>query len=194
MLWFSRQVSCVLERVQRLDMVENSSNLCKSSLGQFFVSRESRQAISPWNETPSNFCCWHFDSLPAAWHSSSIRPSWRSSGNGRQGVREHLPSCPSSMGSAGSHRRCTVLIALGQQLAPSFSRLHEPHPQRKVQDAQHDHRRATTRDGPTGVEQASPSPRCDEPTKLFHAGWSVEPARYKRCLASQRGPIPVRWL
>jgi hypothetical protein len=36
------------------------------------------------------------------------------------------------MGSADSHRRCRVPIALGQQLAPSFSRLHEPHPQRFV--------------------------------------------------------------
>jgi len=36
------------------------------------------------------------------------------------------------MGSADSHRRCTVPIALGKQLAPSFSRLQEPHPQRFV--------------------------------------------------------------
>src|SRR5947199_3984443 len=45
------------------------------------------------------------------------------------------------------------------------------------QDAQNDNRRATTRDWPTGAETAEPSPRFDEPTKLFHAGWSDSPAR-----------------
>src|SRR6266699_2327910 len=45
------------------------------------------------------------------------------------------------------------------------------------EDVQNDNRRATTRDWPTGVGTAAPLPRCGEPTKLFHAGWSVEPAR-----------------
>src|SRR5215831_9651473 len=45
------------------------------------------------------------------------------------------------------------------------------------EDAHNETRRATTREWPTGVGTAAPSPRCDEPTKLCHAGWSVEPAR-----------------
>jgi hypothetical protein len=53
-----------------------------------------------------------------------------SRGNGRQGASEHLARRPSSMGSANCHRRRLLPIALRQSFAPTFSRLHEPNPQR----------------------------------------------------------------
>jgi len=44
-------------------------------------------------------------------------------------------------------------------------------------DEQNGSRRATTPDGQAGVEIAEPSPRCDEPARLFRAGWSDSPAQ-----------------
>lgn len=40
------------------------------------------------------------------------------------------------------------------------------------EDVQSDSRRATTPDGRAGMETVEPSPRFDEPTQLFHGGWS----------------------
>src|SRR6266516_4695617 len=59
-----------------------------------------------------------------------IKLAWRSSGNGRQRAREDLARRPSSMGPVSCHGWGPLPIALRQTVAPSFSRLHEPHPQR----------------------------------------------------------------
>jgi hypothetical protein len=53
-----------------------------------------------------------------------------SSGNWRQGIGEHLVSRPSSGGSAGSHGRCTLSVAVCHQFATLLSWLHERHSQR----------------------------------------------------------------
>src|SRR5260221_7884062 len=45
------------------------------------------------------------------------------------------------------------------------------------EDAQSDSKFATTRDEPAGVESAEPWPKCDEPARLFHVGWSDSPAQ-----------------
>src|SRR5260370_36203415 len=51
--------------------------------------------------------------------------------------------------------------------------------------AQSDNRLATTRDELEAVRSAELSPRCDEPARLSHAGWSDSPARCKRCSVAQ---------
>ena len=45
------------------------------------------------------------------------------------------------------------------------------------EDAQNDSMHATILNGPAGVETAEPSPRFDEPARLFHVGRSVEPVQ-----------------
>ena len=60
--------------------------------------------------------------------------------------------------------------------------------------AQNDSTRATTPIGRAGVEIAAPSPRCDEPARLFRVGWSDSPAQYRRCSAVPRGLNSVRRL
>ncbi len=51
--------------------------------------------------------------------------------------------------------------------------------------ARNDQRLATIPDELTGVEQASLSPRCDEPVLPPHDGPSVEPVQSKRCSVAQ---------
>ena len=61
----------------------------------------------------------------------TLHPIWLkclSSGNGRQGAREHLPGCPSLVRSPRCQSFRTLPVPLRRQVAPSFSRLHEPHP------------------------------------------------------------------
>src|SRR5947209_2935621 len=45
------------------------------------------------------------------------------------------------------------------------------------EDVQNDNRRTTTPGELTDVGTAAPSPRCDEPTRLSHGGWSDSLAR-----------------
>ncbi len=47
-------------------------------------------------------------------------------------MAQHFPRSPSSSGSSRSHRWCPLPVTLRRQLATSFSRLHERHPERCV--------------------------------------------------------------
>jgi hypothetical protein len=49
-----------------------------------------------------------------------------------QGITEHVPRCPLSVGSSGCHSWGTLPVALRHQLPTSLSRLHEGHPERCV--------------------------------------------------------------
>src|SRR5215471_2527544 len=76
-----------------------------------------------------------------------------------------LPSLVSFAGSVGLEA-CHLALAAAQASRATIR-----------EDAQNDNKPATTRDWPAAVETAEPSPRCDEPTQLFHGGWSDSPAR-----------------
>jgi hypothetical protein len=115
------------------EMVENSTSLCKSLLAGFFVNGQSEQTISPWSEAPSDLSWWLFHQLPRDMTLQPHLPSGLSSGSRQQGASEHLARRPSSGGSASGHGWSPVPIALRCPFAPSFSRLHEPHPQRFVE-------------------------------------------------------------
>ena len=47
-----------------LNMVDNSRSLSEPISGRFFVSVQSGEAISPWNEAPSGCFCWGLHQLP----------------------------------------------------------------------------------------------------------------------------------
>lgn len=136
----------------------------------WFISpdRPSHSGVRP---LPNASACT-FPTFLATHHSNRIWLRPLSSGNRRQGVREHLPSCPSSMGSAGCLSFRPVPITLRHQLAPALMRLQERYPQREVQVAQNGSRRATTPDGQAEMGTAALWPRCDEPAQLSHVGRS----------------------
>ncbi len=106
----------------------NRPALYRSTSGRFFVMRQSRQAFSSQSEARSELFCGCLHPFP---HNMLQLPSGfcLSTGNRRQGASEHLAGRPSSRGSADCHRRSPVSIALGHQLAPSFSRLRQCHSQ-----------------------------------------------------------------
>jgi len=76
------------------------------------------------------------------------------------GSFSQLPELPSAAGSV-TPAACLLVLAV----APAS-------PAAKHGDGQHGRRLATTPDGPAGVEPVGTWPRFDEPTPLFHGGWS----------------------
>ena len=122
----------VLPLVLPLDRWINRPALYRPTSGQLKVTRQSRQACSPQRETPFELFCKYLHPSPDNMIQSSLWLVSLSSGSLWQGVREHLARRPTSMGSAGGHRRSPLTVALRQSFALSFTRLHEPHPQRFV--------------------------------------------------------------
>jgi hypothetical protein len=118
--------------VLRLDMVENSTSLCKPISGRFWVMRRSRQAFSSRSQAPSECFCEHLHPSLRDMIQHPIWPVSLSSENRQQWTREHLARRPSPVGSAGCHGWRTRPVALRQTVAPSFARLHERYPQRFV--------------------------------------------------------------
>jgi hypothetical protein len=115
--------------VLRLDMVDKSTSLSKPTSGWMFVIGQSGQAFSSQSEAPSE-SCWHMQPPPRDMILHPHLASCLSSGNLWQWAREHLTSRPSSVGSSRCHGWGPLPILLRQTVAPSCSRLHEPHPQR----------------------------------------------------------------
>jgi hypothetical protein len=114
-------------------MVDTSSNPLRTHFTPVFSSlgspdRPSHPQVRP-HPTSSDGTFTH---LPATEHCTPIWLWCLLNGNRRQRTREHLPSRPSSMGSSCRHRGSALPVALRQTVAPSLSRLHEPHPQRSV--------------------------------------------------------------
>jgi hypothetical protein len=115
--------------VLQWNMVDNSSSRSKPTLDRLLVMRQSRGAFSSPSEAPSELVCGYLHPSPGDMIEHPIRLAWRSSTMRQQGTREHLARPPSSAGSAGGHGWRPLSIALREQSAPSFARLHEPHPQ-----------------------------------------------------------------
>jgi hypothetical protein len=116
-----------------LDMVDNSIGHLQTHFGPVFCYLDSPdRSPLPEARLHSSFAAATFIHLPTTSESTRIWLVSLSSGNWRQGAREHLACRPSSMCSAGCHRRSSLPVALRHQLAPSFSRLHERYPQRFV--------------------------------------------------------------
>jgi hypothetical protein len=88
----------------------NRPALCKSTLGRIFVSEQSGGATSSRGEAPSEYFCWHLHHSPPEVTLHPALSSGLSSGNRWQGAREHLARRPSSLGPAGSHGWCPLLV------------------------------------------------------------------------------------
>jgi hypothetical protein len=98
------------------------------------------------------------------------------------------------MGSAGSHRRCTVPRALCQTVAPSCSRLRELHPQRFVRT-----HKMIVSSPPLQMDQQlwrllGRGPGTTRKSRLLHGGSSNSLAQYRPCSIVPRSLIPVRRL
>ena len=115
--------------VLALDMVENSTSLCKPTSGWMFVIGLSRQAFSSQSEAPSELFCGYLHRSARDMIRHPIRLRCLSSGNLWQGTRKHLARRPTSMGSASCHRWSALSVALRHQLTTTHSRLHERYPQ-----------------------------------------------------------------
>ena len=142
-----------------LDIVDNSSSFCTSSLGWFFVSGQSGQASSPWSEAHSTSSTARSPTSPA--HEKATAPDFH-------GSQAETGSKGEESTSRAVHRRVVLPAAIAGVrwgfvapnvcpfvLAAARGALAALHA-----DAQNDSRPATTRDGPAAVETAVPWPRC----------------------------------
>src|SRR5262245_49809990 len=98
--------------VQPLNMVDNWISLCNPFPGHFFIMVQSRQATFSWKQALFVDFCSHVDRPFQGMILYPHLASWLSSRNLRQGAREQLACRPSSMGSAGCHRRSSLPIVL----------------------------------------------------------------------------------
>jgi|SRR6185312_2338869 len=142
-------------------MVDNSSNLCKSSLGWFFrqwVVRHLHQLPRVLILLPHLASTVFKRKLAArgkkAPHVSSIVGSFSP-----QPLRE-------SIGGSVAPDGCPLVLAAAPA-SPAVLR----------EDGQNGRTPATTPGGSTDGESSAPWPRFDEPTQLSHGGWSDSPAQ-----------------
>ena len=94
--------------------------------------RQSGEAFSSPNETPSELLCGSLHPSPHDMRKPPILLVSLSSANPWQGAREHFPCCPPLVRFPSCHRRRTLPIALRQTLATSFARFCKGHSQRLV--------------------------------------------------------------
>src|SRR5260370_13995157 len=99
----------------------------------FTLIRPSRQAASSCSSPPPSAFIFTEPPTAISWgvcslHSLSKVSSWYR----RQRITEHIPRCPSSVGSPRSHGWGTLPVALRQQLATSLSWLHARHSERRI--------------------------------------------------------------
>ncbi len=173
-------------------MVDNSNNLRKSPLDWFFRQWAVRTDISPWSEAPSDFFCWHIHQLLRDMtrqpHLASVALKRKPLAMGMKAPRAPsivdgfcwLPELPYAGGLVAPLACHLVLVAARAPLGAIR------------EDAQNEKRHATTQGGPEAVEPVERWPSFDVPAPLLRDGPSVEPVQYRRCLTSQRSPIPVR--
>jgi hypothetical protein len=130
----------------------------------FFISEQSGQAISPRNEAPSYFCCWHFPRLA---RDMTLLP--------------HQPCLALKRKRAARGKRATRMPSI----LDGFCRLPEPPFAAESvgplavsgEDAQSGKRLATIAGVPASTGQAEPSPRGGVRARPRHVGRSVELAQ-----------------
>jgi hypothetical protein len=142
-----------------------------------FISGESRQAISPFSEAPSDFVCWHLHqlrcdlTLPRQLASVALKQEPVARGK----RAPHWPSIVASFcqrpwqgygADSVAPGACPLVLAAARA---SLAALRE--------DAQNGNTHATTPDGRAGAGTAVPSPRSGEPVRPPHGAPSDSPAR-----------------
>jgi hypothetical protein len=151
-----------------LNMVDTSRSLSKPLSGRFFVSGQSGQTFSSRSEAPSDIFCGHLQRLVGG---MTMQPALATMALKRKpkarGTRVHPLLSP-----VGSFSLLPELRSATESVAPPACPLARaaagalPAALRVV--APHGNRRATTADGPAGVEQAWLSPRCGVRAQLSH--------------------------